>query len=181
MGYIEETGAAQHFRDARITPIYEGTTAIQANDLINRKILRDQGETLRGVLAQANALAQDIVGSSDPALSAIGAALAAGVADATRSLDWLLTAGAQDPRLPAAASVPMLFLLGVVLGGYQMARAAIIARQRLDAGSGEDSFYDAKLKTAWHYSEHVLTQASGWAARVTRGSQTVMSLTHDQL
>ncbi len=181
MGYIEETGACQHLRDARITPIYEGTTAIQANDLVNRKIMRDKGETARAVLEQVAKLAEELAGSHNAALTSIGSSLGDGAEDALLALDWVLNAAAQDPRLPAAASVPLLFLFGTVLGGYQMARAAKIASQRLEAGEGDAAFYDAKVKTAWFYAEQVLPKAQSYLNSITRGSATVMALTPDQL
>jgi 3-(methylthio)propanoyl-CoA dehydrogenase len=181
MGYIEETGAAQHYRDARITTIYEGTTGIQANDLVNRKILRDRGETARAVLAEASQLAGELGARNDAVLRGIGTALASGVEDARGALAWLLEAADTDARLPAAAAVPLLGLFGTVLGGHQLARAALIARQRLDAGDGDSAFCEAKLKTAWHYAETLLPQSAGLMTAATRGAQTVMALAGDQL
>ncbi len=181
MGYVEETGAAQHLRDARITSIYEGTTAIQANDLVNRKILRDKGVTARQVLAELGALAAELVTSSDPTLKAIGVELAEGGRVAGGAVDWLLSAAAQDARLPAAAAVPLLKLMGVVLGGFQMARAAKVAAAKLAEGNGDSAFHDAKIKTAWFYAEHIMTQAPALLASITRGAATVMSVPADLL
>jgi len=176
MGFIEETGAAQYYRDVRITPIYEGTTAIQANDLVNRKILRDQGAVARQVLAEVGRNAATLRQAADGTLAAIGAAMAEAESAASQSVAWLLTAGAQDPRLPAAAAVPLLMLLGTVLGGHQMARAAAIAQQRLSDGAGDRDFLTAKLATAHHYALHVLPEALALARIVTQGSHTVMAL-----
>ncbi|MGE5517454.1 MAG: acyl-CoA dehydrogenase [Bacteroidota bacterium] len=181
MGYVEETGAAQHLRDARITAIYEGTTAIQANDLVNRKILRDKGATAKAVLAEVSALAAELVAAPDATLKAIGVDLAEAGRAANTAVDWLLSAATQDARLPAAAAVPLLKLMGVVLGGFQMARAARIARAKLDAHSGDTAFFDAKLKTAWFYAEHILPQAPALLASITRGAATVMGVPIDQL
>ncbi len=181
MGYIEETGACQHLRDSRITPIYEGTTGIQANDLVNRKILRDKGDTARGVLEEVSSLARDLAQRNDDAFRSIGAALAIAAEEARRSLDWVIAAQAEDPRLPAGAAVPLLRLFGTVLGGHQLARAAVAARRRLDGGDPQTAFLDAKLKIAWHYAESVLPQASGLAAAATRGARTVMTLAASQL
>lgn len=181
MGFIEETGACQHLRDARITSIYEGTTAIQANDLVNRKILRDKGATARAVLAEVAALADELRGASDAALAAIGQSLSEGANAATQAVEWLLVSAA-DPRLAAAAGVPLLKLLGIVLGGYQMARAAAIARHRLDNNNeGDAGFLEAKLNTAWFYAEHVLPQAPGLLPSITRGARAVMAVPTDQL
>ena len=181
MGYIEETGAAQHLRDARITSIYEGTTAIQGNDLVNRKILRDKGATAQGVLAEAAALATSLSGNGDSTLAAIGVALADGVRAASRTVAWLVTAQAEDPRLVAAAAVPLLDLLGVVLGGYQMARSAVAATARQAAGNGDPAFLAAKVAVAWHFAETVLPRAGGLAAAIVGGSRTVMTVPADQL
>ncbi|NFV79231.1 acyl-CoA dehydrogenase [Magnetospirillum aberrantis] len=181
MGYVEETGAAQHLRDARITAIYEGTTAIQANDLVNRKILRDKGATAKLVLDELAALADELAAASDSRLKAIGTELAEGRRAAADAVEWILSAAPQDPRLPAAAAVPLLKLMGVVLGGYQMARAAKVARARLDAGEGDLDFFEAKLNTAWFYAEHVLPQAPAFLASITRGADAVMTVPADQL
>jgi len=181
MGFIEETGAAQHFRDARITTIYEGTTAIQANDLVGRKLLRDKGETAREALAEAARTAETLAEGRDEILKAIAASLGKGVTAAHDAVDWLLSAAVEDPRLPGAASVPLLRLFGVVLGGHQMARAALAARRHLDAGEGDARFYDAKLKTARFYAESILSQSASLLAAVTGGARTVMTLDHDQL
>lgn len=181
MGYIEETGACQHLRDARITTIYEGTTAIQANDLVNRKILRDQGATAQTTLADVMALAADLSGKADEALKAIGTELAATAAVAVQSVEWLVHAAARDPRQSAAAGVPLLRLLGYVLGGYQLARSAQIAHARLTAQQGDQGFYQAKLSTAWFYAENVLPQVYGLGVTIAKGSRTVMGIDLDQL
>ena len=176
MGFIEETGAAQHLRDARITPIYEGTTAIQANDLINRKLLRDQGAMAKALLEEVAAHAAGLRRESMATLAEIGAAMAEAQQAASEAVDWVLAAAAEDPRLPAAASVPLLLLLGTIFGGHQMARAARIARDRLDQGKGDRDFLTAKLATARHYAHHVLPEALALARTVTQGARTVMTL-----
>ena len=176
MGFIEETGAAQHYRDVRITSIYEGTTAIQANDLINRKLGRDRGAVAKTVLDEVKALAAKLKGSPQPELALIGRAMEEAHGKAVEAVDWTLAAGAEDARLPAAGSVPLLMLLGTVLGGHQMARAAEIAAAKLKDGSGDKDFYTAKLATAQHYALHVLPEALSYARTVTEGSKTVMSL-----
>jgi hypothetical protein len=176
MGFIEETGAGQHYRDVRIITIYEGTTAIQANDLINRKLMRDKGMVAKSVLAEVAALAEELQGAKGP-LSEIGAALAEGNDVAETAVDWVLNAASEDPRLPAAASVPLLMLLGTVLGGYQMARAAKIATAKLANGAGSDKDYlTGKVATAHHYALHVLPEALSYARNVTQGSRTVMEM-----
>ncbi len=180
-GYVEATGAAQHLRDARITTIYEGTTAIQANDLVNRKILKDDGKTLRRILADVSDLARDLARGDDPMLADIGKALGLAAADAERAIDWLLGIAAEDPRQAAAAGVPLLLLLGTTLGGHQMARAARLAAERTGAPTGDRAFYRTKLATAWHYAETILPRTSWLLSAIVRGSRTVMALPADQL
>src|SRR5579859_425498 len=172
MAFIDEPGAAHHYRDVRITAIYEGTTAIQANDLINRKLGRDKGAVAKAVLDEVKALAVKLKGASRAELASIGRAMEEAQAKAVEAVEWTLAAGAEDARLPAAGSVPLLMLLGTVLGGHQMARAAEIAAAKLSEGD----FYVAKLATAQHYALHVLPEALALARTVTDGSKTVMSL-----
>ncbi|HIJ62840.1 MAG TPA: acyl-CoA dehydrogenase [Rhodospirillaceae bacterium] len=181
MGYIEETGAAQHFRDARITTIYEGTTGIQANDLVNRKILRDKGAAAFAALTQVTDQAGLLKQTADADLQAVGSRLASAAELARQAVQWVIDAAAESPRLPAAAAVPLLHLMGTVLGGHQLARGALIARRRLDAGEGDAAFWTARLKTARHYADCILPKAGAWASHVTDGSRTVMSLTADQM
>ncbi len=181
MGFIEATGAAQHLRDARITTIYEGTTAIQANDLVNRKILKDGGATLRHCLAEVSDLARTLSGQNDLLLKDIGDALGKATAEALQATAWLLETAAEDPRQTAAAGVPLLLLLGTLLGGHQMARAAQLAAGRSTDPACDQAFYQAKLRTAWHYAETILPRGSWLLAAITRGSRTVMSLSRAQL
>jgi alkylation response protein AidB-like acyl-CoA dehydrogenase len=175
MGFIEETGAAQHYRDARIITIYEGTTAIQANDLVNRKLMKDQGAVCKQVLADVAANAQALQKSGSAVLAEIGATLAEALQVTEKAVEWTLAAGAEDPRLPFAGSVPLLMLLGTLLGGHQMGKAALIAQQKLDKGIGDGPFYKAKIATAHTFAEHVLPEAFGYARTVTKGSKTVMA------
>ena len=165
MGFIEETGAAQHLRDARITTIYEGTTAIQANDLIGRKIAREQGATALAVIGEMRAVA----GRLDGDLAAIGARLAVAVDALDRAVSWIVANFSADPKGVHAGAVPFLHLFGIVAGGWQMGRAAIIARERLAAGES-DPFWSAKLATARFFADHFLTQASGLAESVVGGA-----------
>ena len=181
MGFIEETGAAQHLRDARITTIYEGTTAIQANDLINRKILRDGGATANGLLDEIAALGGELSGHADEALRVTGAELVAAVHEAKQAVAWVLGVAKQDPRLPAAASVTLLELMGVVAGGWQLARAAKVATERLAEGDADTAFLSAKPLTARFYATHVLPKAAALRATVVNGSASVMALSEEQL
>jgi len=162
MGYIEETGAAQYLRDARIAPIYEGTNGIQANDLVGRKLGRDRGEAARELIAEMRANLGEL---DAPELAALRQRLT----DATAALDtataYLVTA---EPALAAAGSVPYLHLCGTVLGGWLMARVAALALQRHDAGLSA-----AKLATARFYAEHFLARAQAYLPAVMGGATVV--------
>jgi 3-(methylsulfanyl)propanoyl-CoA dehydrogenase len=180
MGFIEETGAAQHLRDARITTIYEGTTGIQANDLIGRKIAREGGATVRGWLDHLRGFDAELAKSGHGDLKAIRARLGDGVKAIADSVDWLLANFGSDVRAASAAAVPFLRLMGIVAGGWQMARAALIAEQRLAGGEGDKPFYAAKIATARFYADQLLVQAPALGATVTSGAGGVMALDESQ-
>lgn len=179
VGFVEETGAAQYFRDARITPIYEGTTAIQANDLIGRKLAREKnaagetGHTARALQAEMAAFAAEL--GADAELADLGQALATAVAALQTATDWMLQHYDSTPRAAAAGAVPYLELTGTVVGGWLMAQAARIARDHLAAGSTDD-FYKAKLATARYFALHRLPRAGGLAAAITMGSGAVLDM-----
>src|SRR5215831_9434863 len=156
MGFIEETGAAQYLRDARITTIYEGTTGIQANDLIGRKIARDGGKTLGAAIATIDEVQQELARSGDRELAAIGEAFSAALTAAEECVSWMVITYGNDVKAAHAGAVPFLMLMGIVCGGWQLARSALVARQRLPEGKGDKSFYEAKIKTARFYADHVL-------------------------
>ncbi|HEY7943727.1 MAG: acyl-CoA dehydrogenase [Burkholderiales bacterium] len=180
MGFIEETGAAQDYRDARITTIYEGTTAIQANDLIGRKTARDGGAVARMVIAEIGKVAADLAASSDGDLKRIGADLATANGALRQAVDWVVPAFAGATRAAHAASVPYLRLWGLVAGGWQLARGAHAAAKYLAAGSADDDFYRGKIATARFYADCLLPQASALAQAITRGSETVLALADAQ-
>ena len=174
MGYIEETGAAQHLRDARITAIYEGTTAIQANDLIGRKIAREKGATIQAVIADMRTAAAQLDGD----LAAIGARQIAAIDALERAVSWLVANFSTDPKAAHAGAVPFLHLFGIVAGGWQMGRAAVIARSKMAAGES-DPFWPAKLATTRFYADHFLTQASGLAECVMAGATGAIEIADD--
>ncbi len=172
MGYIEETGAAQAYRDVRITTIYEGTTGIQANDLLGRKLGRDRGAAMAALLAD---VAHDLeaITTDDSSVHAAKHGALEGVAElaqATKSLLGLL-GSAQDRAL--AVAVPYLKLTGTVLGGWLHAKAAALAAQRLASGGGDADFYRGKLATARFYAEHLLPNAEALARIVQGGGAAV--------
>src|SRR5438105_3531023 len=134
MGFIEETGAAQHLRDARITTIYEGTTGIQAADLVGRKIARDGGQAIRDVIAQMRDVQAQLVRRDDARLAPIAASLQGGVAALEEAVRFIVATHEREPKTTSAGAVPFLELFGAVSGGWQMARAALAAQQRLAEG-----------------------------------------------
>jgi alkylation response protein AidB-like acyl-CoA dehydrogenase len=180
MGFIEETGAAQHLRDARITTIYEGTTGIQANDLVGRKIAREGGVTIKGWLALLRSFDQELSKSGNADIQVLRRHLAAGVQAVSESVDFILANAAKDPNAAFAGAVPFLKLMGIVAGGWQMARAALISEKKLLSKDGDHGFYAAKISTARFFGDHLLSQAPGLAATVTSGSAAVMALAEDQ-
>jgi len=180
MGFIEETGAAQDYRDARITTIYEGTTAIQANDLIGRKTARDGGAVARRVIGEIGKVAAELAASNNADLKAIGSELAAATAALGHAVDWVVEAVAGAPRAAHAASVPHLRLWGVVAGGWQLARGARAAEKRLAEGSGDADFLRGKIATARFYADCLLPQASALSQAITRGSEAVLALADAQ-
>ncbi|HEX7218142.1 MAG TPA: acyl-CoA dehydrogenase [Burkholderiales bacterium] len=170
MGFIEETGAAQHLRDARITTIYEGTTGIQALDLVGRKIAREGGATAKAWIAEVRKL--DALLSNQPE---IRKALADGVRAVEECVDFIVAA--KDPRAQFANAVPFLKLMGIVAGGWQMARAALAAQKKL---AQDQEFYSAKLATVRFYADHVLVEAPALRNTVINGASAVMALSEDQ-
>ncbi len=181
MGYVEETGAAQYLRDARITTIYEGTTGIQANDLIGRKLTRDGGRTMKALIARIDADARRLLDAHDAALVPIGRALHAGVAALDGATDWLLAHSATQAAACAAGAVPYLRLAGTVVGGWLSARLAEAAATQRAAGSGDAAYLAAKIATTQHFARHVLVQAAALRDIVCDGADSTLALSDDQL
>jgi alkylation response protein AidB-like acyl-CoA dehydrogenase len=172
VGFIEETGASQHFRDARITPIYEGTTAIQANDLYGRKLAREGGVTMKALIVDMQATADSLTASDNADLKAIGTSLSRGLVSLTEAADWIIANFDATPQAAAAGSVPFLKLTGTVVAGWRMACAAQIAVEK----EGSDPFYTAKRITARFYADHVLPEAAGFRDAIVNGSASVLAL-----
>ena len=175
MGFVEETGAAQHMRDARILPIYEGTTGIQAADLAGRKILRDEGREIRLMIAEM----QETVGAMQgrDGLDSLRKAFAESVASLESAVDWLVSTAMSDPNVPGAASVNLLMLAGTVLGGWQMAKSALACG---DDGRYDEAFREAKLATAEFYGQYVLPRAAAYASAAMAGPDSIMRIPEDQ-
>ncbi|SDG64174.1 acyl-CoA dehydrogenase [Paraburkholderia phenazinium] len=179
MGFIEETGAAQYYRDARILPIYEGTTAIQANDLIGRKTLRDGGAVAKSLLAGIAETVETLGAQQGAAFKSMQQQLAQGHRALAAAVEFVLANTKRDPNAVFAGSVPYLKLAGIVLGGWQMARALLAAAEKR---AEDPSFYGAKIATAQFYAEHVLPQASALEASIVsaKGDEGVLALSEDQ-
>ena len=180
MGYVEETGAAQYFRDARITTIYEGTTGIQANDLIGRKIVRDGGRTVQALTARIAASAQRLLGAQDPSLVQLGQALGRAVAALDEAVAWLLAHQPTQPAQAAAGAVPLLRLAGTVVGGWLSIRMAEAAVAQCQAGSGDPVFLQAKVATARHFAAHGLVLAPALRDMVVAGGDSTLALSDAQ-
>lgn len=177
MGFIEETGAAQHMRDARILTIYEGTTGIQALDLMGRKIMRDKGVALAELIADLNRFKSEMESVGDE-LSAISEPFARSLKTLEDLSEWFLQNTANDPNLAGAISVNYLMLLGNIVCSWLMAKSALVARQKLEAGA-DDEFYRNKIKTAIFFAEHILPRCEGLKYAVQAGSGSVMSIAID--
>ncbi|MCK6389364.1 acyl-CoA dehydrogenase C-terminal domain-containing protein [Zoogloea sp.] len=174
MGFIEETGAAQYMRDARIITIYEGTTAIQANDLIGRKTAKEGGKSMQQLLADIAETASALRASDNAQLKGIADALGDGIAALDEATNWLIANYDANPQAAAAGSVPFLKLTGIVVGGWLMARSAAIAAERLDAADGD--FYKAKIGTATYFAQHVIPEANSYRDAIVGGAQSVLAL-----
>ncbi|VVD75368.1 acyl-CoA dehydrogenase [Pandoraea eparura] len=179
MGYIEETGAAQLYRDARILPIYEGTTAIQANDLIGRKTLLDGGAVARAVLSDIAATIEQIEQREGPAFRSTQRYLKQGARSLEAAVAFVLENAKQSPNAVYSGGVAYLKLAGIVLGGWQMARALLVATDKLDE---DPAFYGAKISTAQCYAEHILPQASALEAAIVcaKENEGLLALSEDQ-
>ncbi|MCW8166906.1 acyl-CoA dehydrogenase [Verminephrobacter aporrectodeae subsp. tuberculatae] len=175
MGFIEETGAAQYLRDARILPIYEGTTAIQANDLVGRKTARDGGQTVRAIAAQIEATEAELLASATPAARSMARRLCAARQALLDVVEFVLGTIQTDPQAVFAGSVPYLMLAGNVLAGWQLARSLLVAQDLLRQGRDE-AFMRAKIATAQFYAEHILVKAPGLRDSIVEGAGSVRAL-----
>ncbi len=180
MGFIEETGAAQHYRDARILTIYEGTTAIQANDLVGRKTVRDGGAVAKQLIAQVRATEAALKAAGSDDLAAMATRLSEASIALEQVVDYIATTAKSDIKAAFAGSVPYLKMAGIVFGGWQMARAALVSTEKLKAGTGDASFYQAKIATARFFADHLLPQAVASKTAIVEGSTGVLALAEEQ-
>jgi acyl-CoA dehydrogenase len=180
MGFIEETGAAQHYRDARIITIYEGTTGIQANDLIGRKTARDGGRTALAAIGEMQKLDAELAKQPGAEFAAIRRELAGAVSALAAAVEWIVRTYGSDTRAAHAASVPYLELWGLTAGGWQMARAALAAAQHLANRSGDADFHRAKIATARFYADYHLPQTAALRHAVQTAGESVLALADEQ-
>ena len=178
MGFIEETGAAQYLRDARITPIYEGTTGIQANDLISRKILRDRGAAITRFIADVTKSLDSL--NDEESVQQICKSVRSGIRILRQVTDWVLETGADNPQIPAAASVGYLHVLSIVTAGWLMAKSADATATMMKESETDQDYLTAKLVTAKFFVTHILPRAQAHADGVVNSSSAVMELTEDQ-
>jgi acyl-CoA dehydrogenase len=179
MGYIEETGACQFLRDARIATIYEGTTGIQAADLVGRKLASDGGAALFELIAEMRGVALQLERSADARLASIGSAFAASVQALEHATRWLLRALTSDVDAALASSVEYLMMMGYVCGGWQMARAALVAARKL-AAQEDPEFHRTKLATARFYAEKILPKAHAFKETILRGASTAIDIANEE-
>ena len=174
MGFIEETGAAQYYRDAKILTIYEGTTAIQANDLVGRKTARDGGQTARAIAARIEATENELAAGSEAA-RAVARRLGAARRAFLDVVDFMAAQAKADPNAAYAGSVPYLMLTGNLVAGWQLGRALLAAEKQLAAGQ-DASFMRAKIATARFYADHILARAPGVRDAIVEGAGSVTAL-----
>ncbi|WP_348682397.1 acyl-CoA dehydrogenase [Acidovorax soli] len=178
MGFIEETGAAQYYRDAKILTIYEGTTAIQANDLVGRKTARDGGQTARAIAAQIEKTEAELLASGTPAAKTVARRLAAARQAFLDVVDFVIGGAKVSPNAVFAGSVPYLLLAGKLVAGWQLARSLLVAEDLLPKGQDE-AFLRAKITTAQFYAEHILVKAPGLRDSIVEGAASVTDLALD--
>jgi len=176
MGFIEETGAAQYYRDAKILTIYEGTTAIQANDLVGRKTARDGGQTAKAIARQIATTEAELGKRDSVAARSVLKRLTAARVAFEQVVDFVATGTKGSPNAVFAGSVPYLMLAGNVMAGWQLARALLVAEAQLKAGEGDTAFLQAKVTTARFYADHILSRAPGVRDAIVEGADSVTAL-----
>jgi hypothetical protein len=175
MGFIEETGAAQYYRDAKILTIYEGTTAIQANDLVGRKTARDGGQTARAIAAQIEVTEAKLVNNGSADAEAVARRLKAARLAFLDVVDFVAGNTKASPNAVFAGSVPYLMLAGNLMAGWQMARALLVAQEQIAEGN-QVAFMRAKITTARFYADHILSRVPGVRDSIVEGADSVTAL-----
>jgi hypothetical protein len=180
MGFVEETGAAQHLRDARILPIYEGTNGIQARDLVGRKIGKDGGETMRGLIGEMRALTTELEVVPGDDMAVLAASLDAAARTLEDATAWVAETGRADIGAALAGSAPFLRLAGTALAGWLLAKGALVAHRRLVSREGDPAFNEAKIVTARFYGEVILPPALALLGPLKSAGRTVFALAEEQ-
>ena len=178
MGFIEETGVAQYYRDAKILTIYEGTTAIQANDLVGRKTARDGGQTAKAIAAQVAGTVAELQANGSADALAMAKRLDAARAAFVDVVDFVAGHSKASPNAVYAGSVPYLMLAGNLMAGWQLGRSLLVAQAQLAAGVDKE-FMQAKIGTARFYADHILTKAPGLRDSIVEGADAVTALALD--
>jgi hypothetical protein len=176
MGFIEETGAAQYYRDAKILTIYEGTTAIQANDLVGRKTVRDGGQTPKALAAQMEKTQAELLAIGTPDAKAMALRLTAAREALLDVVNFMVDKANSNPNDAYAGSVPYLMLAGNVIAGWQLARSFVAAHQALASGDNDTAFLQAKQVTARFYADHILSKAPAARDSIVQGAQSVTAM-----
>ena len=176
MGYIEETGAAQHFRDARIATIYEGTTGIQANDLIGRKMQRDNATAARAMIDELRTIEKDLARHSGAEWTAMRGAVSNGCNSMAHVIDWLMSEGRRDPARAAAAAVNVLHLFGLAIGGALLVRGAMSAAGKIERGEGDALFLVEKIAVAHYFSGQIMPEIGTRMSAILDPSESALAL-----
>jgi hypothetical protein len=179
MGYVEETGVAQFYRDARIASIYEGTNAIQAIDLVGRKLMRDGGATVSAFVSEMRLVDAPLANAGQD-LASVRLWLAKGIDELVLCSSHLLAGERKDPELVSSAAFNYLMLMGTVIGGWQLARGALVATAKLETDATDPVFLRTQVLLARFYAEHVLPRVLAYGVAVRAGSSSIMALTADQ-
>jgi acyl-CoA dehydrogenase len=180
MGYVEETGVAQYFRDVRIASIYEGTNGIQAADLVGRKVLRDGGATVAALVSEMRSVDAPLANAGE-AFDAVRSALSRGLDEVVQASTFVLTGDKRDPDLAGSVAMNYLMLLGTVIGGWQLARGALAANASLAAGAAADKpFLQAQIVLAQFHAGHLMPRAAAYGAACRAGSASLMALAPEQ-
>ena len=175
MGFIEETGAAQYYRDAKILTIYEGTTAIQANDLVGRKTARDGGQTAKAIASQIEQTEKQLKAHSDARCHAVAKRLSAAREAFLDVVEFFVAESKSNPNAVYAGSVPYLMLAGNLMSGWQMGRAMLVALEHI-AKNDDVAFMQAKVTTARFYADHILCKAPGLRDSIIAGADSVTEM-----
>ncbi len=180
MGFIEETGVGQYYRDSRILPIYEGTNGIQALDLVGRKLTLQGGEPVRSLLAEMDELAHSMNGDNED-LSAISRHLGVAVTALKEATEWMYSNAPNDPNAAPAGATPYLRMFATTVGGYLLAKSAIKAQELLKSGDSDTAFLNAKVTTAKFFASQILPQAAALLGPITEGAELLFAIDEKDL